>query len=42
VFTFINALVTAHQLAKAALHRELPSLAVMQNNDHETKPEYSA
>ncbi|MDI6745880.1 MAG: Na+/H+ antiporter subunit G [Rhodocyclaceae bacterium] len=42
LFLFITAPVSAHLLAKAALHRQLPSLAVMQNNDRETKPEHSA
>ncbi len=41
LFLFITAPVSAHLLAKAALHRELPSLAVMQNNDHETKSEHA-
>lgn len=42
LFLFITAPVSAHLLAKAALHRELPSLAAMQNNGHETKSEHSA
>jgi len=42
LFLFITAPVSAHLLAKAALHRELPSLAAMHNNDRETKSEHSA
>ena len=42
LFLFITAPVSAHLLAKAALHRELPSLAAMHNNAPETKSEHSA
>jgi multicomponent K+:H+ antiporter subunit G len=42
LFLFITAPVSAHLLAKAALHRELPSLTVMQTNDRETKSGHSA